>query len=370
MSIQSRLGVVSNRDSSNSELYQPMNISTHNLNPHERKKLKKKMQSHLKALRNVNKENKILASPNDTHQNKISIDTQGKQQMNSPHQDEVNVNFDDTSMEIDTTSVNQEPVKNNMIDDDLNFDETCMKSNTTTRNQESMKDDRIEDDSTDLDDTRMKSNQTTRKQESINNDMIDDDLIIKRCSKILKLLMNHKYGYVFNEPVDPIKLNLPTYHLIIKNPMDLGTIRKNLEAKQYVSADEFVKDVRLTFSNAMTYNEVNSAVYKMAQTLLKLFEKEWNKKVSIKKEFKLPKPKPDEPNKRPMTDEEVNRLEEDLRLLPPSKDIQVQKIVAEMNADENNEVVIEYENQNPEIMWALDRLVTNWKKSRNKKPRI
>lgn len=34
------------------------------------------------------------------------------------------------------------------------------------------------------------------------------------------------------EPVDPIKLQLPDYFDVIKNPMDLGTIRKRLEGDQ------------------------------------------------------------------------------------------------------------------------------------------
>ena len=29
-------------------------------------------------------------------------------------------------------------------------------------------------------------------------------------------------------PVDPVKLNIPTYRTYIKNPMDLGTVKKRL----------------------------------------------------------------------------------------------------------------------------------------------
>jgi hypothetical protein len=46
----------------------------------------------------------------------------------------------------------------------------------------------------------------------------------KEVHKIIKSLINHKYGWPFREPVDPVALNIPDYPQIIKNPMDLGTI--------------------------------------------------------------------------------------------------------------------------------------------------
>ncbi len=39
------------------------------------------------------------------------------------------------------------------------------------------------------------------------------------------MLMSHEYGWVFSSPVDPIQLNIPDYFDVIKNPMDLGTIK-------------------------------------------------------------------------------------------------------------------------------------------------
>jgi hypothetical protein len=48
--------------------------------------------------------------------------------------------------------------------------------------------------------------------------------IWKEVHKIIKSLINHKHGWPFREPVDPVALNIPDYPQIIKNPMDLGTI--------------------------------------------------------------------------------------------------------------------------------------------------
>jgi hypothetical protein len=77
---------------------------------------------------------------------------------------------------------------------------------------------------------------------------------------LLKQLMDHRFGWVFSDPVDPEQLNLPDYFEIIKNPMDLGTIKKGLEAGKYMLAQDFAVDVRLVFSNAMTYNQPGSEV--------------------------------------------------------------------------------------------------------------
>jgi len=51
---------------------------------------------------------------------------------------------------------------------------------------------------------------------------------LKQCQTLLKSLMTHKFGWPFNQPVDPIALNIPDYFDVIKQPMDLGTIKVNL----------------------------------------------------------------------------------------------------------------------------------------------
>jgi E1A/CREB-binding protein len=91
-----------------------------------------------------------------------------------------------------------------------------------------------------------------------------------KCMKVLRILRDHEHGWVFNCPVDPVELGLPDYFDIIKNPMDLGTINKKLDKGEYSSIEAFDKDVRLTFDNAMLYNEMNSPVHTMAKTLLEI----------------------------------------------------------------------------------------------------
>ncbi|KAG9446644.1 hypothetical protein H6P81_012772 [Aristolochia fimbriata] len=100
-------------------------------------------------------------------------------------------------------------------------------------------------------------------------------MLMKQCEGLLKKMMTHSFGWVFNKPVDVVELNIPDYFNVIKHPMDLGTIKTNLESGAYSSPLAFMADVRLTFSNAMTYNPPENGVHIMANTLSKFFEQRW-----------------------------------------------------------------------------------------------
>ncbi|GMN54409.1 hypothetical protein TIFTF001_023534 [Ficus carica] len=99
--------------------------------------------------------------------------------------------------------------------------------------------------------------------------------LFKSCSNLLDKLMKHKFGWVFNAPVDVKALGLHDYFTIVKHPMDLGTVKSRLNKTWYKSAMEFAKDVRLTFRNAMLYNPKGQDVHSMAEQLLKMFEEKW-----------------------------------------------------------------------------------------------
>ncbi|KAF9672656.1 hypothetical protein SADUNF_Sadunf11G0065800 [Salix dunnii] len=99
--------------------------------------------------------------------------------------------------------------------------------------------------------------------------------LVKESRELLEKLMKHQYGWVFNVPVDVKKLKLHDYLKIIKHPMDLGTVKSRLSKNWYKTPKEFAEDVRLTFNNAMKYNEKGQDVHAMADTLLKIFEENW-----------------------------------------------------------------------------------------------
>ncbi|KAK7338388.1 hypothetical protein VNO77_18995 [Canavalia gladiata] len=134
-------------------------------------------------------------------------------------------------------------------------------------------------------------------------------LLMKDCESLLKRLMSQKYAWVFNIPVDVVKLNLPDYFTIIQHPMDLGTIKGKITAGAYAGPLEFAGDVRLTFSNAMTYNPPGNDVHFMADTLRNYFELRWK---TIEK--KLPRSDPLPLAANPDTREDVKTT----RPMPPS----------------------------------------------------
>ncbi|TYI67124.1 hypothetical protein E1A91_D09G276600v1 [Gossypium mustelinum] len=99
--------------------------------------------------------------------------------------------------------------------------------------------------------------------------------LMKQCEALLNRLMQDNFGWVFSSPVDVVKLNIPDYFTVIKHPMDFGTVKKKITSGQYASPLDFAADVRLTLSNAMTYNPPGNDVHIMAETLSKYFEARW-----------------------------------------------------------------------------------------------
>lgn len=275
--------------------------------------------------------------------------------------------------------------------------------------------------------------------------------IMKKCSQILTRLMKHKGGMWFNSPVDVQGMGLHDYRLIIKHPMDLGTVRSKLRGGIYKSPLDFAEDIRLTFNNALIYNPEAHEVHKLAAQLLRQFEglfgpayarydmqlvgiakqaeekqmgSSWPHPVSensmradVKTAIsppvaisvpapvpqqrihsnpvdppsmpsashqqpqqqypitsrvigaKLPKPKAKDPNKRPMSYEERQKLSFGLQSLPEEKMNQVLQIVKKRNVDtqqDGDEIVLDFETMDTETLWELDRFVYNCKKMLSK----
>ena len=110
-----------------------------------------------------------------------------------------------------------------------------------------------------------------------------------RFGEVLRALMEHQNGWVFNTPVDPVELGLPDYFQVIKKPMDLGSIKKRLENGCYHSLEELEADVNLTFDNAMEYNPDGSVVYNMAKEMKDKFSIDYSnliKKLKAEEERK------------------------------------------------------------------------------------
>ena len=70
---------------------------------------------------------------------------------------------------------------------------------------------------------------------------------MKNYSQILNKLMTHKHKYIFNSLVDVIWMGLHDYYDIIKNLMDLGTVKSRMAKNFYASSLVIEVDVRLNF---------------------------------------------------------------------------------------------------------------------------
>jgi len=111
---------------------------------------------------------------------------------------------------------------------------------------------------------------------------------LKKCQAILKAVKGHKHAWIFAEPVDPVKLNIPDYFTIIKKPMDLGTVKMNMDSGAMTTPEQFKDDMLLTFANAMKYNPPEHDVHKMAKALSELFVSKWEKEEdSIKQKWRM-----------------------------------------------------------------------------------
>nr|KAG5709429.1 hypothetical protein BaRGS_029278 [Batillaria attramentaria] len=97
----------------------------------------------------------------------------------------------------------------------------------------------------------------------------EDERAYKSWKKSIMLVWrsaaNHKYANVFHHPVtDDIA---PGYHAVVHRPMDLVTIKKNIESGALRTTAEFQRDMMLMFTNAIMYNSSNHNVYKMAKEM-------------------------------------------------------------------------------------------------------
>lgn len=88
---------------------------------------------------------------------------------------------------------------------------------------------------------------------------------------VFKTLWRHNFSWPFQHPVDAVKLNIPDYYTIIKNPMDLTTIKKRLEYNYYTKAMDCIEDFNTMFTNCYMYNKTGDDIVLMAQTLEKVF---------------------------------------------------------------------------------------------------
>lgn len=116
------------------------------------------------------------------------------------------------------------------------------------------------------------------------DDKVAEDLI--RIKNALRDLMRVDRDGWFCHPVDAEALGLKNYREVVTEPMDLGTVLKRLENKEYTETEAVVEHVRLTFNNALKYNPVGHPVNTAARRLLQSFESSVQKLAAFRQERK------------------------------------------------------------------------------------
>jgi len=98
---------------------------------------------------------------------------------------------------------------------------------------------------------------------------------LKRCHAVVTSLERSPGADWFSAPVDAVALGIPHYSAIIDAPMDLRTVKHNLDRGFYTDPHAFAADIRLVFRNAMTFNILpEAAVHESARDLHTKFEEQ------------------------------------------------------------------------------------------------
>ena len=79
----------------------------------------------------------------------------------------------------------------------------------------------------------------------------------------------------FRNPVDPIADQVPNYFTVVKQPMDLSTIKSKIDAGSYRNGKEFENDVRLIFQNCYEYWTQEDGIWRTCMEFEKYFDEQW-----------------------------------------------------------------------------------------------
>jgi len=104
---------------------------------------------------------------------------------------------------------------------------------------------------------------------------------VSKCKDVVKDIAKQPSAIYFTDAVDYVKLGIPDYPTIIKEPMDFGTIRVNLDKNFYKAHENFADHMRLVFKNAIAYNvRRDNPVHIAARELADMFEDRYRTMVS------------------------------------------------------------------------------------------
>ena len=104
-----------------------------------------------------------------------------------------------------------------------------------------------------------------------------NDFEKRKCLELTNKMLQKDLCRPFKDKVDPERDGAPDYFNIIKNPMELTTVKKKLTTNEYKSIQQWADDINLIWKNAKTYNNEGTLIYLFAQELEIWFSKKFIK---------------------------------------------------------------------------------------------
>ena len=102
----------------------------------------------------------------------------------------------------------------------------------------------------------------------------------KKVHQLLQNLLDTNDSFEFRAPVDYMALGLHDYPMIVKKPMDLNTVKRNLTNNAYDTVEGCLADIQLIWDNCKLYNTTDNVtpaitqwIYKQAEKLDKMTKK-------------------------------------------------------------------------------------------------
>lgn len=96
---------------------------------------------------------------------------------------------------------------------------------------------------------------------------------IPRVRAVLGRVMQHPSAEIFSEPIT--ETEAPGYSKVVSQPMDLGTILKNLGRGRYSGPEQVMEDVQLIFANCRAYSDPEDEFYEMGQEVERVVVEAW-----------------------------------------------------------------------------------------------
>ncbi|XP_040836276.1 bromodomain-containing protein 8-like isoform X1 [Ochotona curzoniae] len=95
------------------------------------------------------------------------------------------------------------------------------------------------------------------------DEALQDHLLFKKTVlPVWKMIASHRFSSPFLKPVS--ERQAPGYKDVVKRPMDLTSVKRNLSKGRIRTLAQFQRDLMLMFQNAVMYNDSDHHVYHMA----------------------------------------------------------------------------------------------------------